>query len=113
MLTGGGYLPKILEAIVDAIPEAEPSIEVVGTTFENKTQQEAAELLGLDIADLEKLKTQLAIRCLGGVLTRTYVYPDGEWGVVFGGGGDATSVTGGYFSVVVIDGLYSAQYYER
>lgn len=117
---GGGYLPKILEAIVDAIPEGgaspvapEPTIIInTGTeTFENKNEQEAADLLGITVEELKDLPKQLVINCEGQVLTRTYVLSGEAGGVVFGGG-HVETLTGGYFSLTVSEGLYSAKYVE-
>lgn len=91
---GGGYLPKILEAIVDAIPEGgavapEPTITtiVMGTSFENVDESQAAETLGITVDELKALPNQLVVKTTDGdILTRIfYTNSEGNYIVIFGG----------------------------
>lgn len=92
---GGGYLPKILEAIVDAIPEGgaspiapEPTIVINWVSFEDVDETNAADQLGITVDELRALPNQSVVKTIEGyVLTRTLYNSsaNGDFDVIFGG----------------------------
>lgn len=86
---GGGYLPKILEAIVDAIPEGavapEPTIIIADSDFVSVDESEAAMTLNITLDELRALPNQSVIGTSDGVtLTRIYYRGGENYSVIFG-----------------------------
>lgn len=98
---GGGYLPKILEAIVDAIPESgaiapEPTITVrADANFDGVDESEAATNLNITLDELKALPNQQVIGTSDGLrLTRIYYAEVGGYHSVIFGGKDIGENTG-------------------
>lgn len=78
--TWGGVLPKVLNAIVEALPEGgaspiapEPAITIVAISLSESPLEEAATQLGITVEELLSLSKQLVIGLNDGyVLTRTF-----------------------------------------
>lgn len=118
---GGGYLPKILDAIVDAIPEGAspiaptPAITIRSADFENIGVQEAADQLNLTLDELLDLPKQLVVAVQGGyVLTRSHLRQAGEsFSVTFGGGeAKGAELFQVSFTLSVENGKYTAIWAE-
>lgn len=109
MVDLGGILPKVLKAIVDALPEGgsspiapEPIISIndVGTR-EDMTKSQAAEYLGVTEDELDQIRNQLVIDMGGRVLTRAYLL---QKQVVFGYNGISTDIDSAeMFELRVVD----------
>lgn len=95
---GGGYLPKILDAIVDLLPEggavAPKSTITVNGNFlkqENLSAKQMADFLGITMDELLTIQNQSVIHVMGGPgaegeLTRVALLDTDEgFHVVFGG----------------------------
>lgn len=89
---GGGYLPKILDAIVDLIPEGgsvapKPTITTAyPETIENVTLTEAATALNVRIDDVDAIPEQSVIDVEGETLTRIFLRQhENGYEVIFGG----------------------------
>lgn len=109
----GGALPEIINAIVDAIPSLEPKISLnVSEAFQDKSAEEAAETLGITVAELNEIPNQLIIKVNNRDLTRCSAFSSGQnWDVTFGKG-DKTFDTQMLVSLTKDIDLYSLQFAE-
>lgn len=116
---GGGYLPKILEAIVDAIPEGaspvapEPTITLQLVSASNVDISTAAQMLGILEEEVNQIPDQLVLKVESYVVTRLYKsVGEGSWEVCFGVTGETGFSFGAGFEMRLSDGNYSFSTFE-
>lgn len=80
MVDLGGVLPKVLKAIVDALPEGgaspiapEPAIAINAQTMASVTVEKAATSLGITVDEVRSLPKQLVIRTQNSFFTLTRI----------------------------------------
>lgn len=113
MLTGG-YLPKILDAIVDLIPEGASPVApepIITTAFpetvNNVTLTEAATALNVSLEDFDAIPKQSVIKVSDVILTRIAYYEGGDGYEAVFGGKDMEDKFGRCLSVKKAGNLYS------